>query len=102
MHWLVKDCRSGDSLVFHFSGHGSQQLDTNNDEVDGFDETLCPLDYETNGMIVDDDINDIMVRPLKDGVKFHAIIDACHSGTVLDLPYLCKMNKYVSISKDSD
>lgn len=44
MQWLVKDCQSGDSLVFHFSGHGSQQLDTNNDEMDGFDETPCPLE----------------------------------------------------------
>lgn len=92
MEWLVKDCQAGDSLVFHFSGHGSQQLDVNGDEMDGFDETLCPSDYETNGVIVDDEINAIMVRPIDEGVTLHAIIDACHSGTALDLPYLCKMD----------
>jgi len=27
------------------------------------------------------------VNPLPQGVKLHAIIDACHSGSVLDLPY---------------
>ncbi|GAB2232861.1 hypothetical protein Droror1_Dr00011924 [Drosera rotundifolia] len=29
--------------------------------------------------------------PLIAGVKLHAIIDACHSGTMLDLPFLCRM-----------
>ncbi|CAI9269096.1 unnamed protein product [Lactuca saligna] len=65
----------------------------NGDEVDGYDETLCPLDYETQGMIVDDEINASIVKPLPFGVKLHAIIDACHSGTVLDLPFLCRMNR---------
>ncbi|TYH97158.1 hypothetical protein ES332_A12G224700v1 [Gossypium tomentosum] len=93
LRWLVQGCQPGDSLVFHYSGHGSQQKDDNGDEVDGYDETLCPLDFESQGMIVDDEINATIVRPLPWGVKLHAIIDACHSGTVLDLPYLCKMDR---------
>lgn len=93
MFWLVQGCQPGDSLVFHFSGHGSQQRNYTGDEVDGYDETLCPLDFETQGMIVDDEINATIVRPLPHGVKLHAIIDACHSGTVLDLPFLCRMNR---------
>ncbi|PIN12426.1 hypothetical protein CDL12_14962 [Handroanthus impetiginosus] len=48
------------------------------DEADGFDETLCPLDFETQGMIVDNEINATIVRSLPPGVKLHAIIDACH------------------------
>ncbi|KAJ4783911.1 Metacaspase-1 [Rhynchospora pubera] len=91
LHWLVLDCQAGDSLVFHYSGHGSQQQDENGDEVDGFDETILPMDFEQEGMIVDDEINDTIVRPLPRGAKLHAIVDACHSGTVLDLPYLCRM-----------
>ncbi|GAB4844260.1 Metacaspase-1 [Ancistrocladus abbreviatus] len=93
LHWLVTGCQPGDSLVFHYSGHGSQQRDYDGDEADGYDETLCPLDFETQGMIVDDEINDTIVRPLPPGVKLHAIIDACHSGTALDLPFLCRMNR---------
>ncbi|XP_047959340.1 metacaspase-1-like [Salvia hispanica] len=93
MFWLVKGCKSGDSLVFHYSGHGAQQRNYTGDEIDGFDETLCPLDFETQGMIVDNEINSSIVRPLPAGVKLHAIIDACHSGTVLDLPYLCRMDR---------
>lgn len=93
MYWLVQGCQPGDSLLFHYSGHGSRQRNYNGDEVDGYDETLCPLDFETQGMIVDDEINATIVKPLIRGVKLHAIIDACHSGTVLDLPFLCRMNR---------
>nr|GMD00561.1 metacaspase-1-like [Ipomoea batatas] len=93
MYWLVQGCQAGDSLVFHFSGHGSQQRNYTGDEVDGYDETLCPLDFEAQGMIVDDEINATIVRPLPRGAKLHAIIDACHSGTMLDLPYLCRMER---------
>ncbi|CAM8976116.1 unnamed protein product [Rhodiola kirilowii] len=93
MYWLIQGCKQGDSLVFHFSGHGLQKKDLNGDEIDGLDETLCPVDFETQGVILDDEINDTIVRPIPHGVKLHAIIDACHSGTVLDLPYLCRINK---------
>ncbi|GLT66374.1 hypothetical protein SLA2020_387420 [Shorea laevis] len=92
LYWLVQGCQPGDSLVFHYSGHGSQQRNYTGDEVDGYDETLCPSDFETQGMIVDDEINATIVRPLPHGVKLHAIIDACHSGTILDLPFLCRMD----------
>ncbi|KAG7028729.1 Metacaspase-1, partial [Cucurbita argyrosperma subsp. argyrosperma] len=93
LYWLVQGCQPGDSLVFHYSGHGSRQRNYNGDEVDGYDETLCPLDFETQGMIIDDEINTAIVRPLPQGVKLHAFIDACHSGTVLDLSFLCRMSR---------
>ncbi|KAL0917499.1 hypothetical protein M5K25_012564 [Dendrobium thyrsiflorum] len=93
MRWLVWGNQLGDSLVFHFSGHGSQKLDLSGDEVDGYTETLCPVDYEEKGVILDDELNATLVRPLRTGVKLHAIIDSCHSGTVLDLPYLCRPSR---------
>ncbi|EPS69427.1 hypothetical protein M569_05332 [Genlisea aurea] len=92
MYWLVQGAQPGDSLLFHYSGHGSQQRNYTGDEIDGFDETLLPLDFQTQGMIVDDEINATMVRPIPRGAKLHAIIDACHSGTILDLSYLCRMD----------
>jgi hypothetical protein len=94
MRWLVEGCTSGDSLVFHFSGHGMQKLDSNGDEVDGYDEAICPLDFEDRGVILDDEINETIVRPLGPGVKLHAIVETCHSGTILDLPYLCRISRY--------
>ncbi|PIN08879.1 Metacaspase involved in regulation of apoptosis [Handroanthus impetiginosus] len=86
--WLMKGIQPGDSLVFYFSGHGLRERDFNGDEIDGFDETICPLDFETNGMILDNYINKAIVLPLILGVTLHAIIDSCHSGTALDLPYV--------------
>ncbi|KAL0365153.1 UNVERIFIED_CONTAM: Metacaspase-1 [Sesamum angustifolium] len=93
LKWLVQGCQSGDSLIFHYSGHGSQQLDFNMDEVDGYDEMLWPVDHQTQGTILDDEINATIVRPLPQGAKLHAIIDACHSGTILDLPFFCRMDR---------
>ncbi|TVU46780.1 hypothetical protein EJB05_06341, partial [Eragrostis curvula] len=83
MRWLVAGCASGDSL----------KLDFNDDEVDGYNEALCPVDFERSGKILDDEINETIVRPLGRGVKLHAIVDTCHSGTILDIPYLCRMSR---------
>ena len=34
------------------------------------------------GQLTDDEVNRILVNPLPHGVRLHAIIDACHSGSV--------------------
>lgn len=88
MRWLVKDAQPSSSLWFSYLGHGVQVEDTNGDEDDGFDEAICPLDYETAGLINDDEMHDIMVAPLRQGVRLTALFDSCHSGTVLDIPYM--------------
>jgi len=89
MKWLVEGAKEGDSLFFHYSGHGGSQKDESpeTDEVDGQDETLVPVDYQTNGQIVDDEIHDILVKGLPQGVRLTAIMDCCHSGSVFDLPF---------------
>ncbi|KAJ1971796.1 Ca(2+)-dependent cysteine protease, partial [Dimargaris verticillata] len=88
MNWLVSDARPNDSFFFHFSGHGSQVKDTSGDEIDGYDETILPVDYKYAGQIVDDEMNAIMVRRLPQGARLTAIFDSCHSGTALDLPFV--------------
>jgi hypothetical protein len=87
MKWLVSNAQSGDSLFFHYSGHGGSQKAVNNDEVDGNDETLIPVDYESSGVIVDNDLHDILVANLPKGVRLTCVMDCCHSGSILDLPY---------------
>lgn len=74
MRNLVAGVQPGDSLWFSFSGHGSQVADTSGDEADGMDETICPADYTTAGQIVDDDIYDMLVKPLPPGARMHAIM----------------------------
>ena len=153
MQRLVQACQPGDSLVFQFSGHGSQVRDYSGDEVDGLNETLLPCDFRAvrtaftvslatdavplvcdslasigkhsslslqvlctrqrhvvdrlaaslvlcclvcclcaytrlraqAGQLTDDEVNRILVNPLPHGVRLHAIIDACHSGSVCPL-----------------
>lgn len=58
------------------------------DEDDGYDEVIYPVDYKSAGHIVDDDMHDILVKPLVAGVRLTAIFDSCHSGSALDLPYI--------------
>ena len=60
-------------------------------EDDGLNETILPADWETAGMIVDDDLHDMLVRGLPEGSRFTCIFDSCHSGTALDLPYVYKV-----------
>nr|XP_048337308.1 metacaspase-1-like isoform X1 [Ziziphus jujuba var. spinosa] len=93
LKWLVDGCKAGDSLVFYFSGHGLRQPDFKDDEKDGFDETICPVDFLKEGMILDNDINTDIVKPLKKGVTLHAIVDSCHSGTILDLVHVYNHHK---------
>ncbi|XP_063901570.1 uncharacterized protein LOC135121190 [Zophobas morio] len=86
LKWLVRDAVHGDTFFFHFSGHGSQVLDRSGDESDGWDETICPVDFKSAGMIIDDELFNILVRPLPFGARLFSIMDCCHSGTGLDLP----------------
>eukprot|EP00668_Euglena_longa_P040724 GGOE01053618.1.p1 GENE.GGOE01053618.1~~GGOE01053618.1.p1 ORF type:complete len:455 (+),score=79.26 GGOE01053618.1:27-1367(+) len=87
MQWLVSGAQPGDILFFHYSGHGAQQRDTHGDEADGYDETILPVDFKSAGQIVDDEIFDLLVRPLPSGVRMTAVMDCCHSGTGMDLPF---------------
>ncbi|CAO3628397.1 unnamed protein product [Mucor hiemalis] len=92
MQWLVSDAQPDDSFFFHFSGHGGRVHDVHSDEDDSFDETIYPLDFEQfegeSGQIKDDDLHNLLVKPLPAKCRLTAIFDSCHSGTVLDLPYV--------------
>ncbi|KAI0259901.1 caspase domain-containing protein [Gloeopeniophorella convolvens] len=88
MRWLVMGAQPNDSLFFHYSGHGGQTKDQDGDEGDGYDEVIYPVDFKQAGHIVDDEMHNIMVRPLPPGCRLTAIYDSCHSGSALDLPYI--------------
>jgi hypothetical protein len=78
---LVTDSKSGDILVFQYSGHGTQVRDEDGDEDDGEDEALVPVDFETGAFLIDDDIRAIF-NLLPPGVNLTAFVDCCHSGTI--------------------
>ncbi|KAI9219709.1 peptidase C14, caspase domain-containing protein [Blastocladiella britannica] len=99
MKWLVKDARAGDSLFIHYSGHGTSANDVDGDEEDGKDEALVPVDYETAGLIVDDDIHRLLCDQIPEGARLTALMDCCHSGTMLDLPYMYTPQGDLSIAE---
>ena len=91
--YLIQKVRKGDIAVFHFSGHGQQIQDFNEDEEDGYDEALVPYDspkhfqsgkYEGENLLTDDRLGILLNKLRKKlGNKGHlfVLIDACHSGT---------------------
>jgi metacaspase-1 len=88
---IVAAAQPGDALFCHYSGHGAKIRDDElREEADNADETLVPLDFHEAGMIRDDDLFNTLVKPLKDDVHLVCLMDCCHSGTVLDLPYQFK------------
>jgi len=87
LRWLVQDVQPGDVLFFHFSGHGAQAEDPHGYEEDGMNETIVPVDFKSAGQMTDDEISELIVRHLPEGVRLTAVMDCCHSGTGLDLPY---------------
>ena len=81
---LALQSGSLEEIWIHYSGHGSQILDNNYDEVSGYDSILVPVDYKTGGFIVDDELLNI-IKNIK--CRTILIFDSCHSGTVCDLPW---------------
>lgn len=87
---IIEETKSGDAVFLHFSGHGAKLRDDDGDEDDNYDEALVPLDFKENGMIYDDDLYEILCKPLAEGAHMFSLMDCCHSGTILDLPYVFK------------
>ncbi|VEU39252.1 unnamed protein product [Pseudo-nitzschia multistriata] len=90
---LVEHSKPGDSVYFHYSGHGGL-LDPNywdrfKSRVSNkkYDETLYPVDHVTSGQIKDFNLFHHFVKPMAAGVTVTCVMDCCHSGSVLDLPY---------------
>ena len=77
---LLRDSKKGDVAVLHYSGHGSNVPDDNDDEADGRDEILCPTDLDWKDPLRDDWLRSTF-DGLRGGVSFTVIMDCCHSGT---------------------
>ena len=72
---VIAESESGDAIFLHYSGHGTKLRDDDHgEEADGYDEALCPLDYQEAGMIRDDDLYDILVKGMADGVHMVSLV----------------------------
>jgi hypothetical protein len=79
---LVKASKKGDVALLHYSGHGSNVPDDeeNRDEADGRDEILCPSDLNWDDTLRDDWLRTTF-NGLAAGVNLTVIMDCCHSGS---------------------
>jgi hypothetical protein len=80
---LVQSGRPGDVLVFQYSGHGTMMPDETGRTVDGHEEAMVPVDFDTDTpkLLMDFDVA-VIFNALPDGVNLTCFIDCCHSGTI--------------------
>jgi hypothetical protein len=84
---LISNARSGDIVVFHFSGHGSQTKDLTGRMISGIDETIVPYDSRDPENKVFD-ISGAELHPLLEQLanktrNLTFILDSCHSGSLV-------------------
>lgn len=90
-HELIRKCKSGDMVYIHYSGHGQQVKDLNDDEFDTLDESWIPYDAyrkpckqdRGDKHLTDDEVNRYL-QSIQNQIgttgKLLVVIDACHSG----------------------
>ncbi|NQU43318.1 caspase family protein, partial [bacterium] len=108
LDWLFSSGKSGDSLLFYYSGHGAQIRDEDGDETeDHLDEVLCPYDFKFlsgrrgHNAVTDDELNAIIKKRGKDR-EFVAVYDCCHSGTGLRALFSQRHVKYLTYDGDDE
>jgi len=89
--WLLKD---GEELVFHFSGHGSQTRDLNQDESDGLEELIVVYDHSWDKPFVDDHLAAIF-KNLKPEQNLTVLLDCCHSGSGTRMSNIQTVDRYL-------
>jgi hypothetical protein len=77
---LISSVGESDVIVFTYSGHGTQVIDTNGDEDDTYDEAI----YVYDGTILDDELR-MIIDTMNPKATFVVISDSCFSGTVTRL-----------------
>lgn len=74
---LIANAVADDVIVFTYSGHGTNVIDTSGDEEDSYDEAL----YVYDGILLDDALRAV-IQKTRPGVHLVIISDSCFSGTV--------------------
>jgi len=78
----------GTCNFLHYSGHGGQVQDPTGNHPSGVLDTICPVDFQTAGQIDSDTLHTHLVTALPPNSTLFVILDCCHSGSALELPYV--------------
>ncbi|KAL5113240.1 hypothetical protein ACEQ8H_008894 [Pleosporales sp. CAS-2024a] len=95
MDWLVSE--PGCTLFMHYSGHGGQIEDPRN-RITGVDDTIVPVDFETRGQLSSTLLHEHLVTRMAPGCTLFIVLDCCHSGSAVELPYVYRSNSHGQIS----
>jgi hypothetical protein len=94
MNWLVST--PGTTNFLHYSGHGGQERDDN--RTTGYNDTICPIDFERAGQINSATLHQLLVSSLPPSSTLFVILDCCHSGSAVELPYVYRTDDDGKIS----
>ncbi|KAH0283545.1 metacaspase, partial [Aureobasidium sp. EXF-3399] len=95
--WLVSEEHT--TCFFHYSGHGGQINDPNGRRPSGLLDTIVPVDFEDNGQIDSDMLHQHLVSKLPPSSTLFLILDCCHSGSTLELPFVYRSSEDGEIHK---
>lgn len=91
LDWLVSEEHT--TCFFHYSGHGGQINDPHGSRPSGLLDTIVPVDFEDNGQIDSDMLHQHLVSKLPPSSTLFLILDCCHSGSTLELPFVYRSNE---------
>jgi metacaspase-1 len=88
MNWLVSEPNC--MCFMHYSGHGGLVEDESGMHESGYVDTIVPVDFERPGgsMIQSSLLHRTLVSGLAPGCTLVIIMDCCHSGSAVELPYV--------------
>lgn len=86
MDWLVSE--PGCTLFLHYSGHGGQIADVDGNRTTGMDASIVPVDFEQRGQISSTILHEHLVTYMARDCTLFVVMDCCHSGSALELPYV--------------
>jgi hypothetical protein len=76
----LADAGPDDGVEFDWSGHGTNARDRDGDETDRLDEAICPDDFRSAGVVIDDQLYELAAPAFARGVRVVLKLDSCYSG----------------------
>lgn len=77
MKWMFSNAKSGDQILFFYSGHGGQIKTTNPEEEDGLEEVIVLADRK---LVPDNLFGELAKVAASRGINATFVFDSCHSG----------------------